>query len=357
MKKSMHFGPVFSAIVFVALTFNFRAAYGQEHLNSVTFDNRSGEPALVKIIGPANTTVNVSHGTTQTVKVGAGDYYILVRYGSDPSKFSFTQGDSFTIEQTEKHYSVITITLHKVIGGNYQARPISKEMFEQAALGVRSVQFSRSNPPLAPKHLSSTDNLIVGSFPSGLKTYITPLDKFTGGGIDIVNWTSKKFLVGTTPLEVPLKPGEYRVAITNYDNPFEFRRDGEDEFLNILVQTEKGFSEINGGKVYSVFKRAGHKAILTALFCPVGQSIEDFVKGLPNEDLFDIDPWQTSFEKRFREHKVPKKEWKHLLTMLRKTGKAVWHSDEPSHWLYIYFGELREDGMPYRLYVGPVAMN
>lgn len=38
-------------------------------------------------------------------------------------------------------------------------------------------------------------------------------------------------------------------------------------------------------------------------------------------------------------HKVPKEDWEHLLTMLRRTGKAAWHSEDPTHYLFLYFNE------------------
>lgn len=55
-----------------------------------------------------------------------------MRYGSKPEKYRYSKGDPFTIIQTATQYSVTTITLHKVVDGNYPTHPISAEEFEKA---------------------------------------------------------------------------------------------------------------------------------------------------------------------------------------------------------------------------------
>ena len=49
--------------------------------NEVSLDNRSGEPALVRVIGPTLRETQVSVGGTATVGVLPGKYRIKVRYG------------------------------------------------------------------------------------------------------------------------------------------------------------------------------------------------------------------------------------------------------------------------------------
>ena len=49
--------------------------------NTVTFENESGLPALVKLVGPTETTVNVADGGQATVNAAPGRYVIKVRYG------------------------------------------------------------------------------------------------------------------------------------------------------------------------------------------------------------------------------------------------------------------------------------
>ena len=96
--------------------------------NTVTFDNQSGEPALVKLVGPSNTVVEVPTGGKRTVSASAGQYHIRVRYGT-PGRYRYARGDNFNITETTTQKSEISITLHKVIGGNYGTRTISEEDF------------------------------------------------------------------------------------------------------------------------------------------------------------------------------------------------------------------------------------
>ena len=123
---------LFGAILFVILSVgaNLPSIYAHDNPNTVTFDNQSGEPALVKLIGPIGQTVEVPTGKNRKVNVDADEYYILVRYGSKPDQYRYSKGNPFTVTQTATQYSVITITLHKVIGGKYSTHPTSSEEFD-----------------------------------------------------------------------------------------------------------------------------------------------------------------------------------------------------------------------------------
>jgi hypothetical protein len=103
----------------------------QSYPNQITFDNRSGNNALVKLIGPTGGVVAVPNNQGRTVQVAPGTYFILVRYGDEPGSYSYTRGQTFSVEQSGNMYSVITITLHKVIGGNYEAHSIPATEFER----------------------------------------------------------------------------------------------------------------------------------------------------------------------------------------------------------------------------------
>ena len=104
----------------------------ENYLNTVTFDNQSGEYGAVKLVGTTARMVEVPQGQKRTVNVAAGEYYILVRYGSKPEHYSYAKGDPFTVHQTATQYSCITITLHKVVDGNYRTRSSSREEFNKA---------------------------------------------------------------------------------------------------------------------------------------------------------------------------------------------------------------------------------
>jgi hypothetical protein len=101
----------------------------QGYLNQITFDNRSGNNAVVKLVGPSGVVVHVPSNQGRTVNVAPGTYVILVRYGDDAGSYSYSKGRAFSVEQVGNMYSVITITLHPVLGGNYETRPISAAEF------------------------------------------------------------------------------------------------------------------------------------------------------------------------------------------------------------------------------------
>ncbi|MCK4828055.1 hypothetical protein KA005_70655 [bacterium] len=96
--------------------------------NEVEFDNKSGQIALVKLIGPTTKDVNVPINSKLSVTALPGEYYIMVRYGT-PDNYQYTKGEKFKVTETTTKRSRTTITLHKVIGGNYDAKPISENEF------------------------------------------------------------------------------------------------------------------------------------------------------------------------------------------------------------------------------------
>lgn len=106
--------------------------YAQSTLPSVTFDNQSGKPALVELIGPSKQSVGVPDGQKRTVNAVGGRYYILTRYGTVSEGYAYSKGDPFTVTQTATQVSVITITLHPVPHGNYSTHPTSAAEFEKA---------------------------------------------------------------------------------------------------------------------------------------------------------------------------------------------------------------------------------
>ena len=105
--------------------------------STLTLINQSGLAALVKVVGPTARTIAVPKGQRRTVYVAAGTYHLLVRYGSAPKQYSYSKGQPFNVVQTATQYSAISITLHKVVGGNYRTRPVSAKEFDKAAAGKK----------------------------------------------------------------------------------------------------------------------------------------------------------------------------------------------------------------------------
>lgn len=100
--------------------------------STVTFDNQSGKPALVKLVGPTTSSVTVENSKKESATVAPGHYFIKVRYGT-PGAYSYSKGDEFDVTETTTSVSDITITLHKVVAGNYGSQPISEADFGTAA--------------------------------------------------------------------------------------------------------------------------------------------------------------------------------------------------------------------------------
>ena len=104
--------------------------YPQTKLNIITFDNKSGEFALLKLIGPQIEILEIPNNSINKINIMEGEYYILIRYGDNDANYAYSKGEPFQVIQTTTEYSDIYITLHKVIGGNYPINQISKNEFE-----------------------------------------------------------------------------------------------------------------------------------------------------------------------------------------------------------------------------------
>jgi len=134
----------------------------QGHKPSVTFQNRSGQDALVKLIGPTPTSVEVLDGQSATVHLGGGEYYILVRYGRGPDNYRYSKGESFQVVEEARRYSRISITLHKVQDGNYSSRPVPKDEFERA---LQQTKKGRSSPALSTLRKKALSLRVDQSYP------------------------------------------------------------------------------------------------------------------------------------------------------------------------------------------------
>ncbi len=198
---------------------------------------------------------------------------------------------------------------------------------------------------------STRSSLFILSFPVGLDVHLLAEDKLGRYFNETLAMAAEENFVGTTPLKLELEPGLYKVAVGDYDRPMTCKRDGEDSI--IAVVSEDGF--LPARKVYSFNKEATHAGILVALFWPKDQTLEEFVRTLPSEDLF-VDPGPTvdHFKDDFEKHKVPREAWELLATMFQRTGKLVWHGAEPGDYLISQWVGLEEHGKPKWLAKQPV---
>ena len=198
--------------------------FAQKYFNTITLVNDSGENAFVKVVGPMELQVEVPKKKNVSVNVSAGTYYILVRYGNNPRNYSYTKGDPFKINQTEKEYTAITITLNKTIQGNYNSNPSTSEEFNK----VENIPADTSSIiiPLSEQYVNDPglkDNeILITTIPLGLKIYLAPdKDSLKSTLISsnlqiqlshyVIDSTNFK---GYSPLILKeVKPGKYLLAV------------------------------------------------------------------------------------------------------------------------------------------------
>jgi len=95
---------------------------------TLTVINNARDAASVRVVGPSPGSLEVASGTSQTVAVSGGIYYLKVRYCNSRGDCSYTRTGSFTVTQTPYSVSEITVTLHST-GGNLNERSISESEF------------------------------------------------------------------------------------------------------------------------------------------------------------------------------------------------------------------------------------
>jgi len=120
---------VLMIIIFISFFFIPLAEAASEE-NGLTFINKSGEDALVKLVGPSRKVVQVENGKEKRVEIASGSYYIYVRYG-DLGHYRYAKGETFGIEDVVNGYVEAELTLHGVVNGNYVVRASSEEEFNR----------------------------------------------------------------------------------------------------------------------------------------------------------------------------------------------------------------------------------
>ena len=94
----------------------------------LTFKNKSGEDALVKLVGPSRRVVEVPNQKNRTVNIAGGAYVVYVRYGKDPH-YRYVKGEPFQIKKSAYSYTKAILTLHGVVNGNYRTDHCSEKDF------------------------------------------------------------------------------------------------------------------------------------------------------------------------------------------------------------------------------------
>jgi len=121
-------------IVFIAVMLDAGA------LSTITFNNKSGHPVLVKLIGPTYKEIHIQARGQSDVSVSAGQYTFRARYGI-PGNYHYRRSKPFEIIESGRIRSTTTITLQLEDLGDLSTQPISEDGFESAgtpfSLGCR----------------------------------------------------------------------------------------------------------------------------------------------------------------------------------------------------------------------------
>jgi hypothetical protein len=195
---------------------------------------------------------------------------------------------------------------------------------------TETVSREKESTPESPTS-DHSDVLVVRSFPSGHQAYVVPERQAETMPGD----PYPEYLVGETPVEVVLEPGTYHVYVKH--ERARFMDDGMDNQVFAMIEGD-GSGWVPTAKIYHVTKESGHQAIVTALLWPQGQSVEEFIASLPEEELFEfsLEDIATFVEM----HHIPEEDWNPLLSMLCRTGKALWYGEDPlADYLFIYVVE------------------
>ncbi len=98
--------------------------------NFLTFINKSGEMALVKLVGPTRKEIHVPHKQEKTMRISSGVYRIYVRYG-EPGHYRYSKGEIFEIDNIPNGNIKARLTLHGVVDGNYSVSPSDEIEFSK----------------------------------------------------------------------------------------------------------------------------------------------------------------------------------------------------------------------------------
>jgi hypothetical protein len=312
----------------------------QKYFNTITLINDSGENAFVKVIGTIELQVDVPKKKSTVVNVSAGTYYILVRYGKNPKNYSFTKGEPFSVTQTEKEYTAISITLNKTVSGNYNTNPSTSEEFNKGE--KVSSDSSGIIIPLSEQYSNDPglkDNeLLITTIPLGLKIYLAP-DKDSLKSILIssnLQIQSSHYLIdsinlkGHSPIILrDIKPGKYLLAVEPVkviDDKLKLSDIDESMKPSALVSTDMypNFSANDkkgmfGAVVYSFEKSTNKGERIIILSIPHELPIAKMEQFYPSASKFVFD--DIELKREIKSNGFNNKEINKAIELLHRGGK------------------------------------
>ena len=341
------------SLYFIALTIAFEVSSAQKYFNTITLINSSGENAFVKVVGPTELQVQIPKNKNQILNVSAGKYYILVRYGTNTKNFTYIKGEPFKIEQNDKEYTAIEITLSKNFGGNYGSSLSTSDEFNQQNNppdSGKEVIIDNSNNPNDPG--LKTNELLVTSIPLGLKIYFA-MDTDTIGTRKKVNSlrieTSHPLLdttnfKGLTPVILGnIKPGKYLLGIEPVeilDNNLMLCETDESLQITSLVSDDIyptkysiGKKGMTGSVIYSVVKddTTGERLIILSL--PHELPISKMQNYYPEKIMFAFN--DNELKKEIKSYGFKEKEIRIALDLLHRGGKIRLNGKDKSLFIEI----------------------
>jgi hypothetical protein len=91
-------------------------------LSVMALQNVAGTDATVKLMGPSVQILTVVDGQILSPRVAAGDYYLLVRYGKNPSDYIFDKAGPISVIEPSGQHWVGHVTLRKPLADSPKAR-------------------------------------------------------------------------------------------------------------------------------------------------------------------------------------------------------------------------------------------
>ena len=79
--------------------------------NTLTVENRSGDPVHAELLGPSKQVLDLPDNESRTVNVAPGEYTMQIRYGDDPRAYTYSKVAPFKVEQTSTTYMAATVTI------------------------------------------------------------------------------------------------------------------------------------------------------------------------------------------------------------------------------------------------------
>jgi WD40 repeat protein len=91
--------------------FEANAAVTNENSNLISLENPSSLDVVVKVIGPSTKSFTLPKGQDASMKVGPGEYKVLLRYGERADQYLYAKGGPFQVNQTPSQHSEVKITI------------------------------------------------------------------------------------------------------------------------------------------------------------------------------------------------------------------------------------------------------